>query len=150
MLSINHGDIQPSNVFVDSKEDNQLKVLDNGFLNEFSSGYIRCINDCDYYSPLSPSAMNSLGLRLTNGDFNKPKNDIWAAGITMLCILFNEDFLKYYDWDRYCVRDEVIRERLLTLIKSGFSKRFVKILNGMLELNDMDRYAVNELYNAFE
>jgi len=94
--------------------------------------------------------MNSLGLRLLKGEFNKPKNDIWAAGISILCILFNEEFGKYYEWDRYCVKNEVIRERLMYLLKNGFSKRFVKILGGMLEINDMDRYAVNELFNAYE
>jgi len=104
----------------------------------------------DYYSPLSPGALSSLGNRKKRGEFNKAKNDVWAAGITILATLFNEDYLKYYDWQCYSVNIDMVKHRLGLLLKNGFDSKFVKILNRMLEFSDMERFAINELVNAFE
>ena len=78
-----HGDIQPQNVFI--MKDNHLKLIDSAFVNEFESGYKRKLNDDNYYSPLSPSALISVAKRVQKPQFDKMKNDVWSAGITILC-----------------------------------------------------------------
>lgn len=81
-----HGDIQPCSTFVCENKYNKeksLKVVDMYLLNDFETGYQRCLSDPDYHTPLSPSALASLSLRDVIGDYNKPKNDVFAAGITL-------------------------------------------------------------------
>lgn len=68
----------------------------------------------------------------------------------MMASLFNEEFMNYYDWKRYTIKPDAIKKRLKILRSNGFSDKFVKILASMLEVNDFQRIAVNELYNACE
>lgn len=163
MQGVTHGDIQPMNVFYieDLQEDEKsLKVLDQTLLHEREAGYHRCIKlflfkilgntDFDYHSPLSPTALAQVATATHNPDYDKSKNDVWAAGITMMASLFNEEFMNYYDWKRYTIRPDAIQKRLKILRSNGFSDKFVKILARMLEVNDFQRIAVNELYNACE
>lgn len=153
MQGVTHGDIQPMNVFYIEDphcDEKSLKVLDQTLLHEREAGYHRCNVDFDYHSPLSPSALAQIATATQNPDYDKSKNDVWAAGITMLATLFNEDFMKYYDWNRYTVRPEAIKKRLKILRNNGFSEKFVKILMKMLEVNDFQRIPINELYNVVE
>lgn len=148
-----HGDIQHSNVFVVENgynKDKHLKILDLCLLNDFETGYTRCLTDCDYRSPLSPSALASLSLRDVKGDYNKPKNDVFAAGITLQSAIFNEDFTKYYSWSRYSINKDTIRNRLSTLLKFGYNSTFVKVIARMCEFSDIERYSVNELASSYE
>lgn len=79
-----HGDFQPSYVFVFEEHGKRsLVCIDSAFLNEFETGYYRMLNDHDYKSPLSRNALNSLMRRNSYEEFDKGKNDIWAAGITL-------------------------------------------------------------------
>jgi len=82
-------------------------------------------------------------------DFDKSKNDVWAAGVTLLSVLFNEDFSRYYEWDQYRIKHDTILNRLNTLKSHGFSKSFMDILCHMLEIEDSQRPPIHELYNKF-
>ena len=123
-----HGDIQPHNIFVieDCEISKKIKLLDSSMLNEAESGYQRMRNDSEYVSPLSPQAMSCLSHRDSKPTYDKSKNDIWSAAITMLCILFNEEVDRYYDLRQHKVKRDLIRSRLNTLLNVvSFSKPFV-------------------------
>jgi len=58
--------------------------------------------------------------------YDKEKNDVWSLGtfstvflttkgITMLAILMNEDYNKYYDWKSNLILFDVIRSRINSL-----------------------------------
>lgn len=143
-----HGDVQSCNIFVLS--DNKFKIIDSAFLNEFESGYIRRKNDMDYFSPLSPKALISLMNRDKTENYDKLKNDIYAAGMTILSTVFNEDYNKYYDWPNHIVRYDIVKERLVRLLNMGYSKQLVAILSRMLESDENMRVPLNELYNSCE
>ena len=81
-----HGDIQPHNIFIineDCETPKKMKIIDTCFINEFESGYERMKVDSEYQTPLSPQALFCLSNRDANPNYNKSKNDIWAAGVTM-------------------------------------------------------------------
>ena len=79
-----HGDFQPSYVFVfDENGKRSLIIIDSAFMNEFETGYLRMLNDHDYKSPLSRNALGCLMRREHHEDFDKGKNDIWGAGVTL-------------------------------------------------------------------
>ena len=55
-------------------------------------------------------------------------------GITMLAILMNEDYNKYYDWKSNLVLFDVIRSRLNSLSsKLKYSANLVTLISGCLE-----------------
>jgi len=99
---------------------------------------------------MSPTALNEFERNTMETKYNEVKNDIWGAGITVLCSLFNEDFAKYYDWDRCMVRLDLIKNRLMKLEDFGFSRQFVSVLEKMLEPDEKRRVSLHELVNLYE
>ena len=84
MKNLVHGDIQPGNIFI--VEDNgkkDLVIIDSAFLTDFETGYFRALNDPDYKTPLSNRALTCLMERDINARYDRTKNDIWSAAITM-------------------------------------------------------------------
>lgn len=84
MRNMVHGDIQPCNIFV-YEENNQknLIIIDSCFLGDTDMGYYRMMNDPDFKTPLSGSALHCLMDRDMNASFNRQKNDLYAAAITL-------------------------------------------------------------------
>jgi len=89
-----------------------LIIIDSAFLGDVEMGYYRMMNDPDYKTPLSGSALHCLMDRDMNASFNRQKNDTYAAGITLLSALFNEDYERYYDYNSYRIKQEVIAGRI--------------------------------------
>ena len=56
------------------------------------------ISPGEVFSPLSPRQMNSY--KTGTPFYYDSKDDIWALGICMLCLVFFEDFNIYYDWNK--------------------------------------------------
>ena len=84
MKGLVHGDIQPGNCFiVEENGKKDLVIMDSAFLTDFETGYYRAMNDPDYHTPLSNRALGCLMERDQGAFYDKPKNDIWAVGITM-------------------------------------------------------------------
>lgn len=70
----------------------------------------------------------------------------YFLGITLLSALVNEDFNNYYDWKNYQIRYDVIRGRIISLKKELlYSKKFVDILESMLERDEFVRIGVSKL-----
>lgn len=158
-----HQDVQPSNVFVlDTK---QLKLVDVVLLNGERSGFDRKFQEFDYNSPLCPQALVQLqnsfvksGNSSSKG-YDKEKNDVWSLGtfstvflttkgITMLAILMNEDYNKYYDWKSNLILFDVIRSRINSLSqKLKYSSNLVTLISGCLEKNEDQRSSINQIYS---
>lgn len=158
-----HQDVQPSNVFVlDTK---QLKLVDVVLLNGERSGFDRKFQEFDYNSPLCPQALVQLqnsfvksGNSSSKG-YDKEKNDVWSLGtfstvflttkgITMLAILMNEDYNKYYDWKSNLILFDVIRSRINSLSqKLKYSSNLVTLISGCLEKNEDQRSSISQIYS---
>lgn len=63
--------------------------------------------------------------------------------------MFNEDYVRYYDYNSYRIRQEIITGRINSLRQHGYSTQFVDILSSMLELDENKRPAINQLFNVF-
>ncbi len=77
------------------------------------------------------------------------KTDI--IGITMLSMLMNEDFNKYYDWQNYLIQYDVIKSRLNSLgQKLGYSPKLIALLQSCLEKNEGERASVGQLHEQLK
>jgi hypothetical protein len=57
--------------------------------------------------------------------YDKEKNDVWALGISLLSMLINEDYNRYYNWERCEISFPAIKKRIQILIQMGYSKELV-------------------------
>jgi serine/threonine protein kinase len=117
----------------------------------------------DYYTPLGPQALGSLFVKSSNKKtYDKEKNDIWSLGkfkfsnfkltlilgITILSMLMNEDFNKYYDWTNYQILYDVIRSRIKSLgNKLGYSSHMIAFIEECLKKDEKERISVDGLYS---
>jgi len=96
-----HGFIKPSTIIVTQNNNTQrtYALMDMRLITGLDNSLeqMKVFPD-EVSSPLSPRQMNSYK---TGAPFYyDSKDDIWALGISILCLIFFEDFNIYYDWKK--------------------------------------------------
>ena len=77
--------------------------------------------------------------------YDKEKNDVWALGVSLLSMLINEDYNRYYNWERCEINFPSIRKRIQILIQMGYSKELVTFVKKMLENEEFLRPKFSDL-----
>lgn len=150
-----HGDIQPMNIFVD--EEGKLKLIDNSLVNYGEIGYQKMMFDKKYKAILSPIQLNALDLQQLTPVHDKPKSDIFAAGITVLSAATNNDWKKYYAWDRIALKrsntistPDPITEDCEYMLRNGYSTELVMTIKAMLEVDEKKRPSPSKFHEHLE
>lgn len=98
-----HSDIQPRTVHLGKH--GKVKILNNFFLTNKMDGYSKMlISGGEYKSTLSPILLRDLEFRKIKPTHEPILSDIWSVGMTVMCACTNENFEKFYDWERFMVR----------------------------------------------
>ena len=66
------------------------RIYDNEFLNRPYDGYLKSLEDPQYFTPLAPEMLANMGLP-TNA-FNPYKADVFSFGMVLLYVLRNFTF----------------------------------------------------------
>ncbi len=109
---INHGDIQPMNIMID--ETGNIKVLDAMCYDpKKNNGLMRMIQGNYHTSPLAPELMPIYLKRQLAGNYNPEKADVYALGMTILCVCTVMDYrTTFYSFENYQVKMEKINAEL--------------------------------------
>jgi len=78
-INLHHEDIQPANIVVLNNK--IVKLIDVSFLNDGMGGTARKYYQTDYFSPLSPQALDGMMMGPKTVSYDKEKNDIWGIGM---------------------------------------------------------------------
>ncbi|KAL4470486.1 hypothetical protein ABPG74_012097 [Tetrahymena malaccensis] len=138
---IYHGDIRPTNVLLTVS--GQVKLADNGIVNQSKNGYSKALFDGD--APyLSPLLMNALANKEKRPSHNHFKSDVYSLGMTMLecCTLFKA--LNFYEYSSCEIRFNLIEDFLqkARLMYSGF---LVNLIREMLNREEFQRPTFHEI-----
>ncbi|EAR95135.1 protein kinase (macronuclear) [Tetrahymena thermophila SB210] len=138
---IYHGDIRPINVLLTVA--GQVKLADNGIVNQSKNGYAKALFDGD--TPyLSPLLMNAFANKEKRPSHNHFKSDVYSLGMTMLecCSLFKA--LNFYDYSSCEIRYNLIEDFLqkARLMYSGF---LVNLIREMLNREEFQRPTFHEI-----
>ncbi|KAL4494442.1 hypothetical protein ABPG72_019852 [Tetrahymena utriculariae] len=138
---IYHGDIRPTNVLLTVS--GQVKLADNGIVNQSKNGYNKALFDGD--APyLSPLLINALANKEKRPSHNHFKSDVYSLGMTMLecCTLFKA--LNFYDYSSCEIRFNLIEDSLqkVRLMYSGF---LVNLIREMLNREEFQRPTFHEI-----
>jgi len=69
----------------------------------------------------------------------------------MLAMLMNEDYNKYYDWQRNQILFDVIRSRINSLSnKLGYSPQLISLVQSCLEKDEYSRSSVMDLHSKLK
>lgn len=70
--------------------------------------------------------------------------DIWALGITVLCYIFAEDQMSFYDWKSYRVRLDFVN-KCLSDVAQAYDQGLAQILAESLDPNQMTRISIERI-----
>lgn len=98
---------------------------------------------------LSPQLMISLSQGRTIPKHNAEKSDVYALGIMLVEIIFQEKLYEIFDYDNYEIRLNPLLGKLLQ-IRQAYGDAIYQIFIGMLETEEADRFTFEEIYQAVE
>ena len=133
-----HGDLQPRTVHI--SRSGEVRLANNYFLVQKQTGYSKMIHsNMKYKSPISPELLAHLKPKRQVPNYNKLANDIWAFGMTVMCACTNEDYNKFYDWQKCRLRFDLLIKNLQRMEDIGYSEELIQLVNEMLEENEVKR-----------
>lgn len=117
---IYHGDIQPETIFVTM--DGGIKLMDHSALGLKGSGYYRMMMGQEKMAALSPQLLESMNRRESVPNHSQEKSDIFALGITILCVITNFSIGAFYNFNTYKMNYDLIAKQLVEALDNGYSK----------------------------
>lgn len=98
---------------------------------------------------LSPQLMIALsqGLEIPRVDFEKA--DVFALGIMIVEMIFQEKLDEIYDYENFQIYLNPLLEKI-SMIKESFGEEFAKILISMLEIEETDRADFTEVLDNID
>ena len=120
--------------------------MDNSIINSNKSGYENMVMNPDYRAALCPQLLYALKSQAVNPRADSSKNDVWAIGMTALCMGSIQDFNIFYDWKNYRIRYEKIMRAYDLMRQKGYSETLVKLIETMLQETERQRAIMSELH----
>jgi len=144
-LSLYHGDIQPKTVHINLE--GEVRILNHALLTQGRRGYNKMLTPeiSGYKSILSPLQLNALEAQLNNVGDNFIASDIWAIGMTVMCVCSNRDFNVFYDWENYRIRYDLIKRNYDYMNQLGYSENLISIIDKCLEETEARRIKLGAL-----
>lgn len=102
------------------------------------------MQDPEFFAPLDPSLLSAYQQKSGYAQYNESA-DVWALGITTLCFLFSEDFVAFYDWNKYMVNFNKIQYFLDIMRKLKYDSSIFALVAGMLEPSEVQRINLDQL-----
>lgn len=144
-LGFSHGDLKPQNIYI--TKDKVVKIFSPLIYTFIENGYKLMILNESYKTPISPELMFYYHNRERFPKYDKEKNDIFCMGISILCLLTNDDFNFFYDFCEGIIFHKRILVRLGEICeKLDFSSDFRLFLEKCLEKNLAKRGDLDELF----
>ena len=94
---------------------------------------------------LSPQLMISLSQGKRVAKHDEEKSDVYALGIMMVEIIFQEKLNDIFDYDNYEIRLNSLLEKLLA-IRNDAGDDIYELFIGMLETDEADRFTFQEIF----
>ena len=92
------------------------------------TAYKRKLHDFSYSTPLCPYGLKELKDRNEHPRMAPDKSEVFAIAVTIISMLFCEDFSQYYDFRSFTIDFEQIGNKLGKLYAAGYSKELMTIL----------------------
>ena len=144
-LGFSHGDIKPKNIYINQNK--VVKIFSPLLYTFIENGYKLMILNESYKTIISPELMYFYHNRERFPKYDRVKNDIFCMGVSVLCLLTNDDFMFFYDFCEGIVFYERILVRLEDIcMKLGFSEDFKGFLKRCLEKKVDLRPGLDELF----
>lgn len=145
-IGVYHQDVQPLNVKV--SEAGEISLIDYHCLDPVNfSGYKRMVANYTLSSPISPQLIKSFVSKTFDPKYSIEKNDVWSAGITMVCAATVGGFKDFYDFTYGNINMDKINERLALMKQLGYSDYFIRCIANMLNPNEDYRPSLKDLLN---
>lgn len=131
-LQVFYGDVQPNNIMVFDKQSMRVKLFDPKYCLSEKTAYKRKLHEDEYQTPLCPYALKELMNKNIQPRMAPEKSEVFAVGITMIAMLFCEDFNNYYDYRQFTVDFEQLGVKLGKLQAAGYSKELLSLIETAL------------------
>lgn len=144
------GDLSPKTVLCfDNAGTSDLKIVEMSMVTPWRTSVERHREDSSYKAIFAPEQLENI----RRGEFAElkvPIADVFAAGMTVLCTTFAENFEEFYNYTTYELANDKIFKRILKLKSEGYSDQFTDILVRCLTINPNERITFNELYTTIQ
>lgn len=153
-----HGDIQPRNVMMG--EHGEVKLMEKPLLMQYYTGFSRMLFDQDYQSALSPQQLVSLrNARLSMYDpidaaqiqpdrsvqtFGESE-EVFAMGMTQLAASTNHPISRYYDFQNYVIKRDLVNFDLDLMKSRGLDNGYVEMVSSMIQENPNLRPSLEQI-----
>lgn len=131
-LKVFYGDVQPNNIMVVDKQSMRVKLFDPKYCLAEKTAYKRKLHEDEYQTPLCPYGLKELMNKNIHPRMAPEKAEVFAVGITMISMLFCEDFNNYYDYRSFTVDFEQLGSKLGKLQAAGYSKELLGLIETAL------------------
>ena len=143
------GYIKPAHIFIATLYGNRIfKFLDFSPCLPQDNMYQRMLVDRDYFAPLDPMLISQYEKKNRNVEFSL-EQDLWALGITGLCLAYGRDFMHYYDFSKPEINYDRIKNDLRVLNEEGYEVNILKIISGLLNPNPIERMPLNIIQSKY-
>lgn len=143
---INHGDVQPFFVMLDSQ--GNIRLVDfMCYQGNKNSGLMRMLQTNTHYSPIAPELLPVLKARIPNNNYSMEKADVFSLGITMLALCAVTDYRStFYDFGNQELRQDKIADTLSSIATQGrYSPVLMDALKNMLHPEPAKRSSIQSL-----
>lgn len=142
-MGLTHGDLQPSNILFNNNR--VTKILCPLIYTSFQSAYdYRLANEL-YKSTYAPELLENFENRVQNPNVDTKRTDIYSLGICLLCLVSNERYPYFYDFNKNTIFFDRVKIKLADMVKSGYSDRLFFFLNQCLKENVYERATLEAL-----
>lgn len=98
---------------------------------------------------LSPQLVTALSQGNENPKVDFEKADIFALGLMIVEMIFQEKLDEIYDYENFNIYLNPLLEKI-TMIKENFGEEFAQVLISMLEIDEANRITFDELLEQVE
>ena len=142
-MGLTHGDLQPSNILLNNNR--VVKILCPLIYTSFQTAYDYRLANESYKSTYAPELLESFEHRIQNPKVDSKRSDIYSLGMCLLCLVSNERFPYFYDFNKNLIYYDRVKIKLADMVKSGYSDRLFFFLNQCLKENVYERATLEML-----
>ena len=142
-MGLVHGDLQPTNILLNNNR--VVKVLSPLIYTTFQTAYDYRMANESYKSTFSPELLESFEHRMQNPNVDNKRSDIFSLGICLLCLVSNELYPYFYDFNKNTIYFDRIKIKMADMVKGGYSERLFYFINMCLKESVYERATLEML-----